>query len=94
MQPIKLKTKKGISKIDPYKILKDKKLLISALLQCFEDNDPEALIDILDGYITICNKSEFAENANISRSTLYDMLHGRKNPTLRVFTQCVHELVS
>ncbi len=94
MKPIELKSKKGISKMDPFKILQDKKLFILALLECFEDNDPEALIEILDGYIAAYNKTQFAQKANISRSTLYDMLHGKKNPTLRVLTQCVHELVS
>jgi DNA-binding phage protein len=94
MKPIKLKTKKGISKIDPLKMMVDEKFLMSAILQCFKDNDPEALIEILDGYIIACNKTEFAKKAEISRSTLYDMLHGKKNPTLRVFTQCVYRLVS
>ena len=94
MKPIRLKSKKGISKIEPLKMMVDEKFLVSAILQCFKDNDPEALIEILDGYIIACNKTEFAKKAEISRSTLYDMLHGKKNPTLRVLTQCVHRLVS
>lgn len=94
MRPIKLKSKKGISKMDPLKIMVDEKFLVSAILQCFKDNDPEALIEILDGYIIAYNKTEFAKQAKISRSTLYEMLHGKKNPTLRVLTQCVHRLVS
>ncbi|MEI6242797.1 MAG: hypothetical protein WCP39_05265 [Chlamydiota bacterium] len=79
MQPIKLKTKKGISKLDPSEILLDKKFLISALLECFQDNDIDAFIEILDGYIATRNKSDLALKANISRNTLYDMLHRRKN---------------
>ncbi len=94
MKSINLKNKKGISRMDPSKMIIDEKFLVFALLQCFKDNDPEAFIEILDGYIVACNKSEFAKKADISRSTLYDMLHGKKNPTLRVLTQCVHELVS
>lgn len=94
MKSLKLKSKKGISKIDPSKLILDENFLVSSMLQCFKDNDPEALIEILDGYIIACNKSEFAKKADISRSTLYEMLHGKKNPTLRVLTQCIHELVS
>lgn len=94
MKPINLKNKKGISRMDPSKIIIDEKFFVFALLQCFKDNDPEAFIEILEGYIIACNKSEFAKKADISRSILYDMLHGKKNPTLRVLTQCVHELVS
>ena len=60
MKPIELKSKKGTSKMDPFKILKNKKHFLSALLECFEDNDHEALIEILDGYIAVYNKTEFA----------------------------------
>ena len=94
MKPIELKNKKGISKMNPLKMMVNKKFIVTALLECFKDNDPEAFIEILDGYIMACNKSIFAKNADISRSTLYDMLHGQKNPTLRVLTQCIHELLS
>lgn len=80
--------------MDPTKIMLDKTFLIAALLQCFKDNDVDAFIEILDGYITALNKSKFAQKADISRSTLYVMLHGKKNPTLRVLTQCIHELIS
>ena len=78
MKPIELISKKGISKMDPFKILQDKKHFIVALLECFEENDHEALIEILDGYIAVYNKTEFAQKVNISRSTLYDMLNGKK----------------
>ncbi len=94
MKPIKLKSKKGISKIDPAKKMQNEHFIMAALLECFKDNDSDALIEILDGYLAAQNKSEFAKRSNIARSTLYDMLHGNKNPTLRVFTQCIHELVS
>lgn len=56
MKPIELKSKKVISKMDPFKILQDKKHFILAILECFEDNDPEALIEILDGYRRAYNK--------------------------------------
>ncbi len=36
--------------MDPFKILHDEKLFILALLECLENNDLEALIEILDGY--------------------------------------------
>jgi len=92
-KPIELKSKKGISKMDPLKMMRDEKFLISALIQCFKDNDQDALIEILDGYIIACNKSKFAKN-DIPRRTLSDMLKGEKNPTLRVLTKCIHSLIS
>ncbi len=42
--------------MDPFKILQDKKHFILALLGCIEENDHEALIEILDGYFVVYNK--------------------------------------
>jgi len=94
MKPIELKTKKGISKMDSLAILKNETFIVKALLESFKDNDPDAVIEIISGYVTACNKSEFAQKDNISRSTLYEMLHGNQNPTLRVLTSCIHEMLS
>lgn len=94
MKAIKLKTKKGITAFESHRILEDEKLIVKAILESFKDNDPDAVIEILDAHLRTVNKSDFAEKTGISRSTLYDMLHGKKNPTLRVFIQCIHEIIS
>ncbi len=94
MKPTTLKSKKGLTPFDPDKILADKNKVAVAILQSFMENDPDAIIEILDGHIQAVNKAKFSKNAGISRSTLYDMLEGRKNPTLRVLTQCIHEIFS
>jgi len=93
MTPIKLKTKKGIAHFDPDKILSNKDLIIQAIFEGFMQNDPDAILEIINAYTSKVNKSEFSENSGIARSTLYDMLEGRKNPTLRVLTQCIHEIL-
>lgn len=94
VKPIKLKTTQGISPFESSKVLSDEKLIVQAILESFKDNDPDAVIEILDAYLKTVNRSDFAKKTGIARSTLYDMLHGRKNPTLRVFTQCIHEIIS
>ena len=92
IKPRKLRMKKGITSFNPDEILADKDKAAMAIFQSFMENDPDSVIEILDAHIRAVNKSEFAEKAGISRSTLYDMLEGRKNPTLRVLTQCIHEV--
>ena len=94
MKAIKLKTKKGIIPFKSSNVLGNEKLIVQAILESFKDNDPDAVIEIIDAHLRTINKSDFAEKTGISRSTLYDMLHGKKNPTLRVFIQCIHEIVS
>jgi DNA-binding phage protein len=94
MQAIKLKTKSGIVPFKSNDVLRNEKLIVQAILESFKDNDPDAVIEILDAHLRTVNKSDFAEKTGISRSTLYDMLHGKKNPTLRVFIQCIHEIIS
>lgn len=94
MKPVKLKTKKGVTPFDPDEILSDKTRVAKAIFESFLDNDPDAVLEIIDAYVRTVNKTEFADKAGIARSTLYDMLEGRKNPTLRVLTQCIHEAFS
>lgn len=93
MAPIKLKTEKELTAFNPDKILANKRLIIQAIFESFIDNDPEAILEIIDAYCRTVNKSEFVERAGIARSTLYDMLEGKKNPTLRVLTQCIHQML-
>lgn len=71
--------------------LRDKDLIVRALLECFEQNDPDGVIEILDAHFSAINKSEFSEKSHISRRTLYDILHGSRNPTLKVLTKCIQE---
>lgn len=94
MKPIKLKKKqKGIKDFNVDKILNNKDLIVKAIFESFMQNDPDAILEIINAYTSKVNKSEFAENSGIARSTLYDMLEGRKNPTLRILTQCIHEIL-
>jgi DNA-binding phage protein len=77
----------------PTEELKKKEIIVSAILECLEKNQPDGIIEILNAYLDAINKTEFAEKAEISRRTLYDMLKGSKNPTLRVLTRCIHEIL-
>ncbi|NGX45772.1 MAG: hypothetical protein K940chlam2_00952 [Chlamydiae bacterium] len=93
IQPISLKSRKGLKELSAAKELQDEELIVRALLECLKENDSDGVIDVLNAHLLGVNKSEFAQEAGISRSTLYDILHGRKNPTLRVLVSCISEVL-
>ncbi len=77
----------------PEKTIKSKKLILEAVVEVFKKNQIPPMIEIIRAYLQSKNKSLFAKNVGISRATLYDMLNGKKNPTLGVFMQCVHVMI-
>jgi len=62
----------------------------TALLESLMENDTEAFIEILDGYLQI-NRSKVARKAHIARSTVQQALSKHGNPTLRTLAKIVHE---
>ena len=85
--------KKGLSKHNPTKAFKNRKEVAIALFLCLEENDPESFIEILDAYLDV-NRSEIAERASLSRTTVQNAFSKRGNPTLRTIAQIVHEAVA
>lgn len=90
MPILKLK-KDAIIKIHrPEKTFKDLDKVGAALLECLIENDTEAFIEILDGYLQV-NKSRVAKKTNMSRSTIQQALSREGNPTLKTLAKIVHE---
>lgn len=87
-----LSLKKGIklTKHHPEKSLKDFDKVGAALLECLIENDTEAFIEILDGYLQV-NRSKVAKQAHIARSTIQQALSHKGNPTLKTLAKIVHE---
>jgi DNA-binding phage protein len=88
------KLKKGakVTEIDPTKELADEKIISSAIWECLKNNDPEGVIEVLEAHFHAINKLRFAHESNISRATLYHVLHS-KNPTLKTLAKVVHAVV-
>ena len=89
----KLNLKAKWIKVDPAKYFKNRKEVAMALLQCLEDNDPEAFVEILDTYLHI-NKSDMARKTNLSRQTVKNAFSGKGNPTIKTIAQIVHKAVA
>lgn len=86
---LKLKNWKGLKVIHPEETLLDEKRVANAILECLKDNDTEALMDIIEGYLSALNRSKFSKDNKIPRSTLYHSLK-RRNPTIKTLARIVH----
>ena len=91
--PTTAKTEKKTPSFDPDKILKSKGLVLDTILEAFEKNKIHPMMTLIETYLQSTNKSAFSKKIGISRATLYDMLNGKKNPTVRIFAHCVHEIL-
>lgn len=85
-------TKKGVKtkKFDPAKKLRDPNFVAKAFFQALQDNDIDAALDILDGYMMATGKVEIARQGNIPTSTVYHALSQGSNPTLRTVAKLLH----
>jgi DNA-binding phage protein len=93
MPILKLKKAIKLKQHSPEKSLKDLDKVGAALLESLIENDTEAFIEILDGYLQV-NRSRVAKKAHIARSTIQQALSRKGNPTLKTLAKIVHESVA
>lgn len=86
---LKIKNWEGITKCKPEDTLLDEKLVANAIFECLKENDTEALMEILDGYLSALNRSKFSRDKKIPRSTIYHSLR-RRNPTIKTLARIVN----
>jgi len=70
-------------------ILINEKLEAQAFWACLRDNDPEGATEIITIHVHTLNKSRFAREEEIPRSTIYHSL-SNKNPTLKTVAKLIH----
>src|SRR5271166_6061372 len=85
----KLKSRKGIRIHHPETTLKNEKLVSEGILECLKENDTEALMEIIEGYLSALNRSKFSKESKIPRRTLYHTLR-KRNPTIKTLAKIVH----
>ena len=61
-----------------------------AFFEALADNDTEAALDAIEGYLLAVGKPELAKRANLSPSTVYHALSRGANPTLKTIARIVH----
>jgi DNA-binding phage protein len=79
----------GIHPHYPEKNLKNPKFVGAALLECLQENDPEGVMEVLEIYLSVLNKSQLAREEGLHRQTLYSAFK-RRNPTVRTLAKIVH----
>lgn len=84
-----IKIKKGVklNKFNPDKYL-SKEFIGSAILECLLNNDPKGVIDLLEIYLDEYNKVALLKDANVARSTAYQILK-HKNPTIKTLAKII-----
>ncbi len=87
----KRKIKKGVVLIpySPHKEITDEDFIGKALLECLKNNDPEGVMEVISVYLNAIEKTSFAKEANVPKSTLYYGLKG-KNPTIKTLAKIIH----
>jgi len=93
--PKKLKLKKSskATRYSPTEKLLDEDFISKAIWECLKNNDPEGVIEVLEAHIEAFNKVQFAEKAEVPRSTLYHSFTS-KNPTIKTLAKIVHTCVA
>jgi DNA-binding phage protein len=90
IEPVKLKTRRGLSRYDAKKALSDYDAVMQALMDCLRQGDADGFKEILSSFLEVVNKAAFAKRAGIPERTLFRMLTPEGNPTLdnlaRVFS--------
>lgn len=89
---LKIKNWDGITKCNPEDTLLDEKLVANAIFECLKENDTEALMEILDSYLSALNRSKFSRDKKIPRSTIYHSLR-KRNPTIKTLARIVNATV-
>lgn len=81
--------------LKPYSIgevVLEEGFLGKAISECLINNDPEGVIEIISIYLDALNKTTFAKNAGMHRSTLYQALKS-KNPTIKTLAKVIYSAV-
>lgn len=86
---LKLKNRDGIKIYHPENSLLNEKLVSEGILECLKENDTEALMEILEGYLSALNRSKFSRDSKVPRRTLYHSLR-KRNPTIKTLAKIVH----
>ena len=86
---VAVKKEANLTEVDPIANLLDPKLIGAAIMQCLIENDPDGVMEIIEDHLYALNKSKFLKDANVPRSTMYQLLK-RKNPTIRTLAKIMH----
>jgi DNA-binding phage protein len=83
---VKLKSDTGVKPYSPTEEILQADLIGRAIVECLRNNDPEGVMEVISIYLNTLNRVKTAQEANLSRSTLYHSLR-YKNPTIKTLAK-------
>ncbi len=86
---MKLKTREGLRPYSPTKQLLDEDFIAKAVWECFKNNDPEGVIEVIQAHMRAVNKTKAAQENELPKSSMYNAFKG-KNPTIKTLAKLVH----
>jgi DNA-binding phage protein len=73
----------------PTQELLDEKFIALAIWECFKNNDPEGVIEVIQAHLEVVNKSRAAKEIDLPRSSMYNAIKG-KNPTIKTLAKIIN----
>ena len=86
---MKLKTHAGLRPYSPTEQLLDEDFIAKAVWECFKNNDPEGVVEVIQAHMRAVNKAKAAKENDLPKSSMYNAFKG-KNPTIRTLAKLVH----
>lgn len=85
----KMKINSEIDSYDPTAALLDEARISKAIWECLKDGDSEGVVEIIKIHLEAINKTKLAEQAQISKTTMYHALRS-KNPTIKTLAKLIN----
>ena len=85
---LKLKDNARIRESNPMEEILNEELIGRAMWDCLKEGDSEGMVKVIRIYLEASNKTHLAEQAEVARSTVYQLKGG--NPTVKTLAKLVH----
>ncbi len=82
----------GIRKSNPTEELLNEELISHAIWECLKSGDWEGIMEVIQIYLEVINKTQAAKEAEVARSTMYHIFK-RKNPTIKTLAKLIHACI-
>lgn len=82
----------GVDTYNPTETLLDEDRIGRAIWECLKEGDSEGVIEIIQIHLEAVNKTQFAKQAHLPKTTLYHSFRS-KNPTIKTLAKLVHACI-
>jgi len=91
---LNLKDHPELEAFSPTEKLGCEEFIAQVLWECLKNNDPEGVLEAVAAFIHAKNKLALTKRSGLPRSTLYDTLKKKANPTLKTLAHLINAACS